>query len=442
MRAAFAVLCGCTLALVYEFVLWRTGSTVDWFYAGNYVAGWIAAVASYWRARQGHPRQAFAALTVLLVLITLNSTIVLGLGVRAPIMILLCALILGVNFIMGQNHGRALLAVTSACLGVIYLLELSGWVPGMAPDRVPPSINTVAVLFCLYACAYVFSSAYQQRSDEALAALAAKNNELLDALAAKDLALEEKARAQAAKDRFLATMSHELRTPMAGIRTAIALLQNPRVSPESRTRYLNALDTSTEGLLRLLNDLLDTSQMEAGALKVHTRPVRLHDLAMETLALFELSARQKGLLLHHDLQMDADLTVMADPARLRQMLSNLLGNAVKFTDTGSIGLEILRLDTAAQPDRWTFRISDTGPGITTAEQERLFQPFSQLEHAGHDRGGSGLGLSIVRKLAEAMGGAAGVQSTPGQGSTFWFSVQLPLVTTADASAESSHPTAA
>ncbi len=433
MHSAAGIFISCLIALLYEAVNYYHDGRLDTGYLVNFIAGLFTSALTFDRSRKGHPRQAAVILGTLLVILCFHTTVLMGLGLRAPIMVLVCVLILGTNFTLGRKPARQLLWASLILVTALFMLEQWRQIPGMSLERNPPAINAYMVLLCLYICAYVFSSAFQQRSDRALAELARQNIALEQALSDKhkaledrERALEETARAQASKDRFLATMSHELRTPMAGMRTAITLLQNPRVTDSARARYLAALDTTTDSLLALLNDLLDTAQLEAGAMSVKTRPVDLERLLMDSVALFELSAQQKNLTLTHDIQIESGQTVLADPARLRQMISNLLGNAIKFTSKGGIHVQVSQPLPDTQPEMWMFRITDTGPGISTQDQERLFKPFSQLDNQdSHAGSGSGLGLSIVQKLARAMGGESGVFSTVGEGSTFWFSVQLP-----------------
>lgn len=433
MLSTAGIFISCIFALVYEGRLfWASGSS-DVGYAVNFAAGALTSAAAFHRAFRGHPKQAMVMMGLLLIILCLHTTINMGLGLRAPIMVLLCALILGTNFTLGRKPARLMLWSAFALACSLFVLEESGWIRGMSHERHPPVINSLMMLLCLYACAYVFSNAFQDRSDRALAELERKNIALGQALEDKDTALAErekaleaKARAQTAKDRFLATMSHEIRTPMAGIRTAITLLQNPKTSEAARARYIGALDTTTESLLRLLNDLLDTAQLEAGALNIQSREVALDALVADSVALFELSARQKQLELMYEVDCQPGHAVMADPSRLRQMLANLMGNAIKFTESGRIHVEVRRHDERTDPYVWSFRVTDTGPGISPENQQRLFKPFSQLDNNDNARhGGSGLGLSIVQKLASAMDGECGVISTPGEGSTFWFTARLP-----------------
>ena len=210
------------------------------------------------------------------------------------------------------------------------------------------------------------------------------------------------------------------------------LLRHPKADEAMKQRSLNAIEASSKNLLNLLNGLLDTAQMEAGAFTVVNKPFNLLHVVNETIDLFSIAAQQKGLVLDVHCPPGADCEVLGDSARLRQMLSYLLGNAIKFTEKGGVNVrvECEKEQPQAQAVRakWTFTIADTGDGIKPADMARLFQPFSQLEaNLQNATSGSGLGLSIVGRLAEQMSGESGVRSLQGVGSEFWFSIKLDSV---------------
>ncbi|GAB4401587.1 MAG: hypothetical protein OHK0048_18480 [Rhodoferax sp.] len=241
------------------------------------------------------------------------------------------------------------------------------------------------------------------------------------------LATQEAQAANQAKSRFLATMSHEIRTPMNGILGMAQLLQQPGLSEAERRAYLNTLLDSGQSLLRLLNDILDLSRVESGRLTLEQTAVRPSHLIEDVRSLFAVAARAKGLALQAHWVGDAEPIVLGDELRLRQMLSNLVGNAIKFTERGEVQITAQRPTDADDDGRITleFAVLDTGPGLAEEAQAQLFQPFSRPDDvAARRHGGAGLGLSIVKSLAQAMDGAVGVQSRPGAGSRFWFSVRL------------------
>lgn len=236
--------------------------------------------------------------------------------------------------------------------------------------------------------------------------------------------------ANVAKSQFLASMSHELRTPMNGILGAAQLLQEPDLSEQERRNYVATILRSGQGLLTLLNDILDLSKVEAGRVELERLPFLPASLLEDTRSLFAGVARDKGLSLDVQWEGPADAAYRGDPGRLRQILNNLVSNAIKFSPRGSVRV-MARPQPTAEPagDRATqlieFQVIDQGIGIAPDKQHLLFRPFSQVDASTTCRyGGTGLGLSIVKGLSELMGGDAGVHSQPGQGSTFWFTVAL------------------
>jgi CheY-like chemotaxis protein len=221
-------------------------------------------------------------------------------------------------------------------------------------------------------------------------------------------------------------MSHEIRTPMNGILGMAQVLLLPGIAERERVDYARTIVSSGQTLLTLLNDILDLSRVEAGNLELESIALEPLALITQTAALFHEQARKAGLSIDFNWAGAPDAHYLGDPHRLRQMLSNLLGNAIKFTQQGSIRIDAREIGHDEQGALLEFAVSDTGVGIAPDKQGLLFQSFSQADTSTtRQYGGSGLGLSIVRNLAELMGGDVGVHSEPGQGSRFWFHVRLP-----------------
>jgi signal transduction histidine kinase/ActR/RegA family two-component response regulator len=234
--------------------------------------------------------------------------------------------------------------------------------------------------------------------------------------------------ANLAKSRFLATMSHEIRTPMNGILGMAQMLLMPSIDEAERQDYARTILNSGQTLLILLNDILDLSKVEAGKLDLDLSAFEPAQILHETQALFLDAAHKQGLTFQAAWNGPTSARYRGDPHRLRQMLTNLVGNAIKFTQSGQVGIEAHEVERAGEECLLEFSVSDTGIGIPNDKQHLLFQPFSQTDNSTtRQYGGTGLGLSIVSSLANLMGGEVGVESQPGKGSRFWFRVRLGLI---------------
>ena len=237
----------------------------------------------------------------------------------------------------------------------------------------------------------------------------------------------ERRRAEAAneaKSNFLAMMSHELRTPLTGILGITELLKSDKLTPEQSDR-LSRISTSGQVLLHLLNDLLDFSKIEANRLAIEPVPFSLRAVIADVRELLTPLAREKSLALHVDTSSAPADSFIGDPARIRQVLHNLVGNAIKFTERGSVILRLSQEPLDTDRIAFTAEVIDTGIGIPAQMQARLFEPFTQgAQGTAQRQGGTGLGLAISQRLVEAMGGKINLKSSPGEGSTFSFRIPL------------------
>lgn len=260
------------------------------------------------------------------------------------------------------------------------------------------------------------SGAERQRVGRDVTSRVAAENDLLDARHRAEAASE-------AKSRFLATVSHEVRTPLNGILGMADLLADTRLDPEQAT-YVRAVKTSGEVLLSLIDDILDFSKIEAGKIALVQEPFDLRSLVENVVELLAPRAQGKGIEIASFVSPDLPPLVLGDRDRLRQVLMNLAGNAVKFTDRGGVGVCI-----EVQPDGLVaFSVADTGPGIPKDRQDAVFREFEQVDDTASRRhGGTGLGLAICRHIVERMGGTITVESEEGRGATFRFAIALAAV---------------
>ena len=359
------------------------------------------------------------------------------------------------NWCLGGNEGKIFAAITICCSLVsvtltmyyskrylyaaffphaLYLMSLPV-ISLVSEPKVydwPMAIVTISAITFL---AYV-GSAIRQLNTSMTALVEARDE--------ADASRQAAEAANAAKSNFLAVITHEIRTPMNAVVSSLNFLRRTPLNDEQKA-HVNMLESASDVLLGLLNDVLDLSRIEAGKMSFERAPVALRDLLSSLEALFSAQVREKGLTFRFSVAQGVPDVIMGDPLRIRQILFNLVSNAVKFTDHGSISLRVRSLEGSL-----SFEVEDQGIGIAEDNLERIFSSFEQAEAATTRRyGGTGLGLAISRRLARLMGGELNVRSRAGEGSCFYLTLPceeahaieptLPAITAAPEEAKSEAP---
>ncbi len=383
--------------------------------ATSCVALVCCALVQRWMSHRNAAARASVAANVILVIasLTVFSNSLMSGGLASPIAPYLGCVPLSAAFLLGRRATLTWTLVTASLIGAMALAT-----PHLTPVIIfHGPVQALTVIGAVLAIAAI-ALAHEAVNAELLNKQTAYQRDLA---AARDEALA----ASTAKSEFLATMSHEIRTPLNGVLGMADLLGETSLTDEQR-EFVTTLRGSGTVLMTLLNDLLDFSKIEAGRLELERAPFELREMVRRCQSLYVGQAQRKGLRLAVEVDPTLPEWVSGDAVRLTQVLLNLVGNAVKFTSQGEVALRVTALPPAsADHARMRFAVRDTGIGMSDAARARLFQPFSQGDGSTTRRyGGTGLGLFICKRLVDLMGSEIEVESAPGEGSTFAFSIEL------------------
>ncbi|MEI6264889.1 MAG: ATP-binding protein [Sphingobacteriia bacterium] len=353
-------------------------------------------------------------------------------GMEGPTIIAYSLIVVVAMFILQKKYHAPFIAITIAIImGLIFLEQkYPDWVMPYANEKIRQA-DLLITLFLYFGIIGVTASLYKRTYDLERKNLMKKSSDLEDSqtyLSATKLQAEE---ATKAKSKFLANMSHEIRTPLNGIIGTIDLMKHTTLTPEQEELMLS-LKSSSSVLLDIINDVLDISKIEADKLDIFEGPCNINTIIKNVIEISSprIGALEKNIELSVWIDPIIESEIIADESRIKQVLINLVGNAIKFTEEGSIKIEVNSISVDESLQELQFSISDTGIGISEKNIKQLFIPFSQIDNSATRKySGTGLGLSISRKIIEEMGGRIWIESKEGKGSKFSFiiPVQINLV---------------
>ncbi len=298
---------------------------------------------------------------------------------------------------------------------------------GLIASGLPDDPNKWQDFLHLIDLSYTGTSDAQYLLERSLEVSSQEMRKLYDDLKAETEQRIEALHKSEQKTRFMANMSHELRTPIHGILGSLEIVKATELD-ERQKLFVDTAYASCEVMLDVINNILDFSKMRAGGIELEIIEFSPRELVESISGIMSTMAQEKNLEVQCYIPEEIPARIKGDPARLRQMLMNLVGNAIKFTERGEVYTALELRDIKGDEAVLRFEVRDTGIGIPAAMQKSVFESFVQVDASINRRyGGTGLGLTIVREFAEMMGGRIGLESTPGQGSTFWFEITCPIV---------------
>lgn len=419
---------GCCVAILLALLIDATFFLFDYFdgIQGSaamlqaYGAGTVGMVLAIWFAVHGKPDTGIEVFQAAAIATVAMHGLGAGYGINAPTLPYLGGAIMVGVLSKRRDRGRQIGLVSLLLVGTLALLSFSPATAVSFNQAVPQHHAAMAGLLFPLICLLILEA--QKRDKSASEWFTAG---VLMGLTDSVTSLQK---AMTARNYFFSAISHEIRTPMNGAMSAVTLIEHPKASPEIKARSTQALRQSLSNLNRLLNDLLDISKLESGKFELTTAPFDVNAATRRVVEFFMPGVEQGGNTIALNL-LPVSVVLSGDQQRYEQMLSNFLGNAIKFTRGGRITVSLQRLTASSEAsvEAWRCEVCDSGIGVSSDEIEKLFKPFSQASQNGFsDTKGTGLGLAIVAALARQMSGEVGVDSVEGQGSTFWFTFQMPI----------------